>query len=53
MIIFDFNDHVYYNLCNELNKTEKTVLLTNDADFVIEDLELITNNRTLLSLKSP
>ena len=48
---FDFNDYFYYNLCKELNKSEKTVLLTNDSDFIINDLELITNNRSLLALK--
>ncbi len=48
--IFDYNDYLYYSLCSELNKSERVILLTNDSDFQITDLEIITANKTLLSL---
>lgn len=47
---FDYNDYLYYSLCKELNKSERVIMLTNDGDFKITDFEIITSNRTLLSL---
>lgn len=49
--IFDYNDYLYYSLCKELNKARRVVLLTNDSDFQIRDIEIITGNRTLLELR--
>lgn len=48
--IFDYNDYLYYNLCKELNKTKRTIMLTNDGDFQVSDFEIVTLNKTLLSL---
>jgi predicted nucleic acid-binding protein len=47
---FDYNDYLYYSLCKELNKSERVIMLTNDGDFQVTDFEIITSNRTLLSL---
>lgn len=47
---FDYNDYLYYSLCKELNKSERVIMLTNDGDFQVSDFEIITSNRTLLSL---
>lgn len=49
---FDYNDYIYYNLCKEINKKEKVILLTNDSDFAVSDLEVITLNKTLIALKA-
>jgi len=47
---FDYNDYIYYSLCKELNKSERVIMLTNDGDFQVPDLEIITLNKTLLRL---
>ena len=47
---FDYNDYLYYSICKELNKSERVIMVTNDGDFQINDFEIITSNRTLLSL---
>lgn len=47
---FDYNDYLYYSLCKELNKSDRVIMLTNDGDFQVSDFEIITLNRTLLSL---
>ena len=48
---FDYNDHLYYSLCVELNKSERLIMLTNDGDYQVNDFEIITSNRTLLNLR--
>jgi hypothetical protein len=45
---FDYNDHLYYHLCKELNKTSRVVIVTCDRDFTVGDIELITSNPKLL-----
>jgi len=47
---FDYNDHLYYSLCVEFNKSERLIMVTNDGDYQVNDFEIITSNRTLLSL---
>jgi hypothetical protein len=49
--IFDYNDYLYYCLCKELNKKHKVIIVTNDGDFKVNDIEIITSNRELLALK--
>ena len=47
---FDFNDYFYYQICKEFQKTDTVTILTNDGDFQINDIPIITLNRTLLAL---
>jgi predicted nucleic acid-binding protein len=47
---FDFNDFFYYSICKEYIKSEPVTILTNDSDFKINDIPIITSNRALLSL---
>jgi hypothetical protein len=46
--VCDYNDYLYYILCKELNKSERTVILTHDGDYLFEDIELISANKRLL-----
>ena len=48
--LFDYNDYLYYCLCKELNKTQKVIIVTNDSDFQVNDIEIVTMNKTLLTL---
>jgi len=48
--MFDYNDYLYYKLSQELNKNQKVTIITNDSDFQVEDIEVITANKTLLAL---
>lgn len=48
--LFDYNDHLYYSFCKELSRNEKVIMLTNDSDFQVSDIEIITLNKTLLSI---
>jgi hypothetical protein len=48
----DYNDYLYYSLCKEFSKKDGVVILTNDGDFVVDDLPIITLNRNLLGLRS-
>lgn len=43
----DFNDYFYYTLC----KKNDYLLVTDDKDFFVEDIQIITLNSTLLELK--
>ena len=47
--LFDYNDYLYYSLCKEINKTEKVIIVTNDSDFQVNDIEIVTMNKTLLA----
>jgi uncharacterized membrane protein YgaE (UPF0421/DUF939 family) len=48
--IFDYNDYLYYQICKELNQKQRVIIVTNDSDFQINDIEIVTMNRTLLAL---
>ena len=48
---FDFNDFLYYILCKEVQKSNSISILTNDGDFQVSDIPIITNNRELIKLK--
>ena len=49
---FDFNDHFYIHLCKKHIKDGNELLfVTNDSDFIVEDLPILTNNRNLLALR--
>lgn len=41
----DFNDYYYYNLCKKKNY----ILVTDDKDFWVEDIKVITMSETLLN----
>lgn len=45
----DFNDHLTVKLCHE----KKFVIVTDDSDFVVEDLPIITLNKDLLAKMQP
>lgn len=46
----DFNDFFYYLLCKEYQKNHRTVIVTNDGDFKIDDIPIITGHQELLAL---
>lgn len=48
---FDFNDYLYYQMCREFQQTSPITILTNDGDFQINDIPVITAHRDLLSLR--
>jgi hypothetical protein len=48
--MFDYNDYLYYYFCKELNKKQRVIIITNDSDFQINDIEIVTMNKILLSL---
>lgn len=47
---FDFNDFFYYLICRQYQKTHRTAIVTNDGDFQIADIPVITSNQDLLAL---
>jgi predicted nucleic acid-binding protein len=46
----DFNDTAYYHYCIEYSKNSKITIVTNDSDFAVEDIPILTVNRDLLNL---
>lgn len=48
---FDFNDYIYYQICKDYLQKQPLTILTNDGDFQIEDIPIVTANRTLLRLR--
>lgn len=48
---FDFNDFFYYQICKEYQKQNKITIITNDGDFRINDIPIITVNRDILNLR--
>lgn len=47
----DFNDYIYYLLCKDFSKTTPVTFVTNDGDFAIEDLPVLTLLPDLFKLK--
>ena len=47
---FDFNDYYYYELMKSLD--DHTIVVTNDSDWRVEDLEVLTSEKSLLDLRS-
>lgn len=46
----DYNDHLFHHLCLDLqNKGERVVFVTHDNDFTMDDIELFTASKKLLS----
>ena len=41
----DFNDHYYYQIC----KANNYILVTDDKDFWVEDVEVMTESETLFN----
>lgn len=47
----DFNDHFYIHLCkNYIKAGNQLLFVTNDSDFIVEDLPILTCNKVLLTL---
>jgi hypothetical protein len=46
----DFNDKYYFHLLKELSKTTPLTIVTNDGDFHIEDIPILTVHKDLLAL---
>lgn len=46
----DFNDTAYYHYCLEYSKKKPVTLVTNDKDFAVEDIHILTNQPSLLAL---
>lgn len=46
----DFNDTAYYHYCLEYAKTKTVTFVTNDRDFAVENINILTNQPYLLSL---
>lgn len=47
---FDLNDFLYYQICLAFQLEQPVILLTNDGDFRITDIPILTANSTLLAL---
>lgn len=48
---FDLNDYYYYLTCLEYSKANELILVTNDSDFLVNDINILTYNKTLLEAK--
>jgi predicted nucleic acid-binding protein len=46
----DFNDKYYIHLLQEYSKTNRLIIVTNDGDFDVQDIPILTLNRNLLAL---
>jgi len=51
-ISFDFNDYYYYSLVKEVSNSSKISVVTHDGDWKVQDIEIITAERSLLNLIS-
>jgi hypothetical protein len=49
--LFDFNDYVYYRLCKDFSKYNPTTIVSNDKDFAIKDLPILTLLPELYNMK--
>lgn len=47
---FDYNDYIYYCMCQEIGSKKSLKMITNDSDMAVRDIKILTENRTLLSL---
>jgi hypothetical protein len=49
----DFNDFYYIQLCKEISKTKnkEISIVTNDRDFKLTDIEIITGSQELKDLR--
>lgn len=48
---FDFNDFFYYHICKEYQKQNNITIITNDGDFRISDIPIITVHKDILDLR--
>lgn len=47
---FDYNDYIYYCMCQDISATTSLAMITNDSDMDVSDIKILTENRTLLAL---
>ena len=47
---FDYNDYIYYCMCQEISSKTALKMITNDSDMAVNDINILTENRTLLLL---
>lgn len=47
---FDYNDYIYYCMCQEISSKKPLKMITNDSDMAVRDIKILTENKTLLSL---
>jgi predicted nucleic acid-binding protein len=47
---FDYNDYIYYCMCQNIGATTSLAMITNDSDMDVSDIKILTENRTLLAL---
>lgn len=48
---FDLNDYYFYLTCKEYSKENELICITNDGDFLVNDIDILTYNKDLLSAK--
>lgn len=48
----DFNDYYYIQLCKEISNKKAISIVTNDKDFKVTDIEIITGSQELKDLRS-
>lgn len=47
---FDYNDYIYYCMCQNISATTSLAMITNDSDMDVSDIKILTENKTLLAL---
>jgi predicted nucleic acid-binding protein len=47
---FDYNDYIYYCMCQHIGITNSLAMITNDSDMNVRDIKILTENKVLLSL---
>jgi hypothetical protein len=47
---FDYNDYIYYCMCQNIGATTSLAMITNDSDMDVSDIRILTENKTLLAL---
>lgn len=45
---FDFNDHAYHQFCLAYQREQRLTVVTNDGDFKVDDIPILTTNKFLL-----
>jgi len=48
---FDLNDYYFYLTCKEYSKINELICITNDGDFLVNDINILTYNKELLQAK--